>query len=563
MKIAPTTYLLIILGKIEEMKYLFFVFTFTIGFTSLGQKSTTPRLVVGIVVDQMCYEYLYRFYDKYSEGGFKRLMSGGTNCRNTLYNFIPTYTGPGHASIYTGTTPNNHGIVANDWYDRDTKREINCVEDSSVHSIGVVSDYGKFSPLNLKANTITDQLKLTYPDAKVVSISIKNRGAILPGGHLSDGSYWFDFNSGDFITSSFYTEKLPNWVNKFNEEKHVDKLMKGKWETYYPIDTYTESGEDNSPYEVLLPGKTQPIFPYDMDMMRNSIMKLTQFVHTPFANTFLTDFAIEAICSESLGKDDQSDILAISYSTPDIIGHAFGPYSKEIEDTYIRLDLELKRLLETLDEKIGKKEYTLFLTADHAVVPVPQQLVDKGLPGGYLFLDQYLPDLREQLISKFGADLIESHMNLNIYLNNNLIAMKELDQTEIKSFIMDEVAKWEGVKRVFDSKQLYNTSADDEWKDMVRKGYYPKKSGDIMYILKPGYLPKSTDIESSHKGTSHGSAYSYDTHVPLLWYGKRIPVVEDYTRLEITDITPTLAHLLNLQLPNAVTGKPIQRILCK
>lgn len=545
------------------MKYLIALVLIVFSATSFGQKSATPKLVVGIVVDQMCYEYLYRFYDKFSEGGFKRLMTDGTNCRNTQYNYIPTYTGPGHASIYTGTTPSNHGIVANDWYDRDTKREINCVEDSTVHSVGVVSNYGKFSPLNLKANTITDQLKLTYPDAKVVSMSIKNRGAILPGGHLSDGSYWFDFNSGDFITSSFYTDKLPEWVKKFNGEKHVDQLMKGKWETYYPIDTYTESGEDDSPYEVLLPGKTAPVFPYDMDAMRNSTMKFTQFVHTPFANTFLTDFALRAITSEELGTDEQADVLAISYSTPDIIGHAFGPYSKEIEDTYIRLDLELKRLLETLDEKIGKKEYTLFLTADHAVVPVPQQLVDKGLPGGYLFLDQHLPALREQLITAIGIDPIEAHENLNFYLDLDLIKEKGLDLTSVKAMIMDEVATWEGVKRVFDTKNLYSASIDDEWKDMVRKGYYPKESGDIMYILKPGYLPKSTDVESSHKGTSHGSAYSYDTHVPLLWYGKRIPAAEDFTPLEITDITPTLAHLLNLQLPNAVTGKPIKRILCK
>lgn len=545
------------------MKYLIALVLLVFSLTSFGQKSTTPKLVVGIVVDQMCYEYLYRFYDKFSDGGFKRLMNDGTNCRNTQYNYIPTYTGPGHASIYTGTTPSNHGIVANDWYDRDTKREINCVEDSTVHSVGVVSDYGKFSPLNLKANTVTDQLKLTYPEAKVVSMSIKNRGAILPGGHLSDGSYWFDFNSGDFITSSFYTDKLPDWVVEFNGEKNVDKLMKGKWETYYPIDTYTESGEDNSPYEVLLPGKTAPVFPYDLEAMRNSTMKFTQFVHTPFANTFLTDFALRAISSEELGSDDQADILAISYSTPDIIGHAFGPYSKEIEDTYIRLDLELKRLLETLDEKIGKKEYTLFLTADHAVVPVPQQLVDKGLPGGYLFLDQHLPALREKLTATFGIDPIEAHENLNFYLNLELIKEKGLDAASVKTVIMDEVEAWEGVKRVFDTKHLYSTSIDDEWKDMVRKGFYPKESGDIMYILKPGYLPKTTDVESSHKGTSHGSAYSYDTHVPLLWYGKRIPVAEDFTPIEITDITPTLVHLLNLQLPNAVTGKPIKRILCK
>lgn len=528
-----------------------------------GQKSETPKLVVGIVVDQMCYEYLYRFYDKFSEGGFKRLMNDGTNCRNTQYNYIPTYTGPGHASIYTGTTPSNHGIVANDWYDRDTKREINCVEDSTVTAVGVNTVYGKFSPLNLKANTITDQLKLTYPDAKVVSMSIKNRGAILPGGHLSDGSYWFDFNSGRFITSTFYTDKLPDWVALFNEENNVDKLLHGKWNTYYDIASYTESGPDDSPYEHLPLGKDKPVFPYDLDAIRVSATKYTQFVYTPFANTFLTDFAIRSIGSEELGKDSQADILAISYSTPDIIGHAFGPYSKEIEDTYIRLDLEIERLLKELDEKVGKKEYTLFLTADHAVVPVPQQLIDMGLPGGYLFLDQHLPGLREKLTKQFGFDPIEAHENLNFYLDLDMISKKNIDLNSVKKMIIDEVSSWEGVKRVFDTKDLYSASLDDEWKDMVRNGYYPKESGEIMYILKPGFLPKTSDVEDSHKGTSHGSAYSYDTHVPLLWYGKRIPATEIYSPIRITDITPTLSHLLNLQLPNAVTGEPILKILCK
>lgn len=528
-----------------------------------AQKSETPKLVVGIVVDQMCYEYLYRFYDKFSDGGFKKLMNDGANCRNTQYNYIPTYTGPGHASIYTGTTPSNHGIVANDWYDRDQKRGINCVTDSLVNTVGSNSDYGKFSPINLKANTITDQLKLTYPDAKVISVSIKNRGAILPGGHLSDGSYWYDFATGNFITSTFFNEQLPEWVNSFNGEKNVDRLLKGKWETYYPIDTYTESGPDDSPYEHLLAGKTSPVFPYDLDAMRTSTSKNELFVYTPFANTFLADFAIKAIEGESLGKDEQSDFLAISFSTPDIIGHAFGPYSKEIEDTYIRLDLELKKLLEVLDEKVGKKQYTLFLTADHAVVPVPQQLVDLKLPGGYLYLDEHLPSLKDKLSNEFGVDPIEAHENLNFYLDLELIRSKGLDLEKVKQLIIDEVSMWDGVKRVFDTKDLYSASLDDEWKDMVRKGYYPKESGDIMYILEPGYLPKSTDDEASHKGTSHGSAYSYDTHVPLLWYGKRIPNKEIFSPLKITDITPTLAHLLHLQLPNAVTGKPISKILCR
>ena len=238
------------------------VFTFFISMLG-AQQEKSPKLIIGIVVDQMCYDYLYRYYDRFGENGFKKLMNKGTNCRNTKYNYLPTYTGPGHASIYTGTTPDNHGIVANDWFDKTTRQSVNCVEDSLVTPIGTISGYGLFSPKNLKVNTITDQLKLTYPKAKVISMSIKNRGAILPGGHLSDGSYWYDFASGEFITSSFFASDLPNWVKLFNSEKHVANYMGKTWKTYYPIETYTASGPDDSPYERLLKGKSTPTFPYE------------------------------------------------------------------------------------------------------------------------------------------------------------------------------------------------------------------------------------------------------------------------------------------------------------
>ncbi|MBL1280923.1 MAG: alkaline phosphatase family protein [Fluviicola sp.] len=312
-------------------------------------------------------------------------MTDGTNCRNTQYNYIPTFTGPGHASIYTGTTPSNHGIVANDWFDREIDAVINCVADSNVTTVGSNSAYGYCSPKNLKTNTITDQLKMTYPNAKVISMSLKNRGAILPGGHLSDGSYWFDFSTGQFITSSFFKKELPKWVLDFNAQKQADNYLEKEWNTILDISEYTESGPDDSPYEHLLPDKTTPTFPYNLKEMTRGQANYDLFTYTPFANTFLTDFAIGSILEEGLGVDNQTDMLCVSYSTPDMVGHAFGPYSVEIEDIYIRLDLEIKRLIEELEKRVGKNEFMLFLTGDHAVVPVPQYLIDNKLPGGYFF----------------------------------------------------------------------------------------------------------------------------------------------------------------------------------
>lgn len=534
------------------------------GFISLcstAQTSGSPKLVVGIVVDQMCYEYLYRFRSKFGEDGFVKLMEQGTNCRNTHYNYVPTFTGPGHASIYTGTTPANHGIVANEWYDRNTGKPINCVTDSMVGTVGSSSTYGKYSPVNLKVNTITDQLRLTYPDARVISMSIKNRGAILPGGHLSNGSYWFDYTTGTMITSSFFREQLPDWVTEFNKRKYPEKACSMTWNTHFPIGDYTESGPDDRPYEHVLPGKTAPVFPYDLKAMTGGTPNYELFTYTPFSNTFLTDFAIAALDAEGLGKDAQTDMLCISYSTPDIAGHAFGPHSVEIEDMYIRLDMEIARLLKELEARVGKKQFTLFITADHAVVPVPQFLMDQQLPGGYVFLNAHLDALRSFSAEHFGADLIETEENLNIYLKRDLIREMKLDIREVSEVLAAEIQQWEGVKRVFTAEQLYGSGINDEWTDMVRRGFHHAESGDILCMLEPGYLPKSEDSELARKGTSHGSAFNYDTHVPLLWYGCRIPAQEVFRKVYITDIAATLAHLFNVQFPSALTGGPILEIL--
>lgn len=532
-------------------------------FGLFAQKSKSPKLIVGIVVDQMCYEYLYRYQDRFSKDGFVKLMNKGTHCRNTHYNYVPTFTGPGHASIYTGTTPNNHGIVGNDWYDRNSNKSINCVGDSSVSGVGTDSENGNCSPIHLKANTITDQLKLTYPNAKVISMSIKDRGAILPGGHLSNGSYWFDYTSGKFITSSFYTSKLPFWVEKFNEKKYPDSALNKTWNTYYPISTYTASEKDNSQYENILKGKTSPIFPYDFAQMSQGKKSYDLFTVSPFANTYLTDFAVQSIYNELLGQDNQTDMLCISYSTPDIAGHNFGPYSVEIEDMYIRLDLEIARLIKELENRVGKDEFVLFLTADHAVVPVPQYLTDKKLPGGYVFLNENILQLIDAVKFKFGADLILTEDNNNIYLDQEAIENLKLNSSDVEEYIASEIRKWEGIKEVYTRNELRLPSASSNWNEMISLGYHPKESGEVIFMLEPGYLTKNKDNEHARKGTSHGSAFNYDAHVPLIWYGKNIKKQEIFRNVNITDITPTLTHLLYLQKPNATTGEPIFEILTK
>lgn len=536
--------------------------SFMVQHFAFSQLSERPKLVVGIVVDQMCYDYLYRFEDNYSKKGLVLLRDKGLNCRNVNYNYVPTYTGPGHASIYTGTTPATHGIVANDWYDVSLARSINCVEDTSVRSVGTDSNEGQCSPHHLKVHTIADQLKLSIPGAKVVSASIKDRGAILPGGHLSDGTYWYDYATGNFITSTFFEQQLPNWVSNFNANGYPEEAMQGKWETYLPITCYSDADIDDSKYEHLLPGKEKPVFPYDLKMMleQSGASPYDVFTSTPFANTYLTDFAIEAIKNEDLGTDNTPDMLCVSYSTPDIIGHSFGPYSKEIEDTYVRLDRDIARLIAELEKSVGKKNFVIFLTADHAVVPVPQFLSDKGLPGGYFFLEPAMNELRTFSVSKFGADLIEEQDNLNIYLNSALLEQLKLDREEVATAFADKIRTWDEVKGAYTAKELRTTGHSDRWKSMVSKGYHKEESGDIIFILEAGYLPKTRLSETTHKGTSHGSAYSYDTHVPLLWYGSKIKGSSVARPMEIIDIAASLTHLLKLQQPSNIEGSPIHEL---
>jgi len=526
-----------------------------IAFASLGQQ---PKLVVGIVVDQMCYDYLYRFQPHFGKDGFNRFLNKGVNCRNTNYTYVPTYTGPGHASIYTGTTPSNHGIVANEWFDRLQNTPVNCVYDPSVVPVGnAASAYGKVSPYRLETMTITDQLKMTYPEAKVYSVSIKDRSAALPGGHMSDGSYWFDYSSGKFITSSYFMNSLPPWVNTFNAAKNADTYL-GDWELLHDPSLYSRK-EDNSPYELTIPGMQTPTFPYQFTQFAKG--KYNQFTITPFANTLLTDFASTLLVEEELAKGPSTDMLCISYSTPDIAGHTFGPYSLEVEDIYARLDIEIAKLFAALDKEVGKQNYLVFLTADHAVVPVPKQLMDNQLPGGYFDESTIMNAVRARLMKLYNHDLLRTETNHNIYLNRSLIDSLNLNLTVVQNEVAQIIRADTAVKTVITATQLDYGNYDDPWMEMISKGYTKERSGDVIFMLKPGYLSVVNNQLDSHKGTSHGSAFNYDTHVPLLWYGNHLKQNDLFKPIDITDISATLVHVLNIQRVGSMTGKPIIELL--
>jgi hypothetical protein len=315
------------------IRLLYFPFLFSLTTVFSQSANSKPKLVVGIVVDQMRQEYLYRYSPKFSNGGFNRLMNDGFMLRNAHYNYVPTVTGPGHASIYTGTTPSTHGVIANDWYDKDLKKNVNCIEDERQQAVGVEKAAGA-SPWRMLSSTITDELKIfTQKRAKVIGLSIKDRGAILPAGHAADGAYWFDGGSGKFISSTYYKPGLPMWLEKFNDLKLPDKYLYKTWNTLLSIDQYKESGPDDSPYETKLTGKDRPVFPYNLAELRKNYADFGLLTSTPFGNDLLTELTKAALDGENMGTDEITDFLCISYSPTDIICHAMGPNSIEVQDT--------------------------------------------------------------------------------------------------------------------------------------------------------------------------------------------------------------------------------------
>jgi predicted AlkP superfamily pyrophosphatase or phosphodiesterase len=523
-----------------------------------------PKLVVGIVVDQMRQEYLYRFEKKFGTGGFKRLMNQGFMLRNAHYNYVPTYTGPGHASIYTGATPAVHGIIGNDWHDKTTKKSVNCVGDDRFSVVGADKGNGDVSPWQMLSTTITDELEIfTQRKAKVVGLSIKDRGAVLPTGHTPDGAYWYDDGTGKFISSTYYKPGLPYWLEQFNGLNLPDKYLNGTWNTLLPIDQYKESGPDDTAYEEIMKGKTRPVFPYNLAELRKVNGNLGMLPDTPFGNDFLTEGAKAAIAGESLGADDITDFLSVSYSTPDYIGHSFGPNSIEVQDTYLRLDRNIEDLLNTLDKQVGAGNYTLFLTADHAVAEVPRNMMDWKIPGGYFDHVKMEKGLQEYLNQYFpGVKIIEEISNQQVFLDHTLFGgnpkTSGVDLLIATQLIARYLMSVEGVSNVYTESTIQEVPFNDGGeRGMVARGYHPKRSGDLAFTLESNWF-------SGHpQGSTHGSAYKYDTHVPVLFFGKGINIGVSDVYHPITDIAPTLSILMKIKFPSGCSGQPVAEAIKK
>ena len=512
----------------------------------------SPKLVVGIVVDQMKYQYLTKYWKHYSEGGFKRLINKGFNAKSNHYGYAQTSTGPGHTTVATGTHPGVHGIIGNSWFNKKTKKSVYCVDDMNYNTVGSSTDRGKKSPTNLLTTTLSDENRIaTNFIGKTIGVAIKDRGSILSSGHTANAAYWFDSKEGSFISSTYYLTSLPSWAQEFNDSRHIDSYLK-PWETYHDISKYIESGPDMNEYESNFSGEENPIFPHNFKIKNDKTGKpyYGSISSTPFGNSLVTDFSIKAIEGEKLGEDNITDFLLIDFSSTDYVGHQFGVNSKEVQDTYIRLDKEIERLLNYFDNKIGKNNYTLFLTADHGASDAPGFLKDNKIPINYFNSKKFKRHIEKALIKSFGSKyVIANNSNQQIFLNHEYIEKLNLNLESVKNRVIEIIQSFPGIDNVYSSNQILNEN-DDHFVTLIRNGFNKNISGDIVFTIMPNWV-------YYRKGSTHGRRFNHHTHVPLILFGNGIKKGSISRETDVIDIAPTIASVLGINSPNASTGKVI------
>ncbi|HET6256571.1 MAG TPA: alkaline phosphatase PafA [Puia sp.] len=520
-----------------------------------------PKLVVGIVVDQMRWDYLYRYADRYGEGGFKRLLRQGYSCDNTLINYLPAYTAAGHTCIFTGSVPAFSGISGNDWVEQGTGQRVYCTDDSTVLAVGAESPNskeGKMSPRNLLVSTITDELMMADNfRSRVVGVSLKDRAAILPAGHTATAAYWLADSSGHFITSNYYMSRLPAFVDSFNNQGPVKKYMSKPWNPLFPKGSYEQSDVDDEPYEGKFKGDSTPAFPHNLD----SSYRVTKssFRYTPYGNTLTLDFARACVEGYQLGQRDITDFLTINCASTDYVGHQFGINAMETEDTYLRLDRDLAAFFGYLDEKVGRGEYTVFLTADHGAAHAVGYSQNHDIPADYWSPGPVADSLNGVLARAFQVQkLVDTISNYQVTFSMKTIRDKKLDFNIIKKTAIEWLREQPGITYAIDMDKIGELPVAEPVRSMVMNGYYAKRSGSIQLILNAGWF------ETHGKtGTSHGTWNPYDTHIPLIFMGWGIRQGRSHEQFYMTDIAPTIAALLRIQMPNGCVGKPISEVLKK
>jgi predicted AlkP superfamily pyrophosphatase or phosphodiesterase len=535
-------------------------------FTSIAQQrrsaansASAPkhvRLVVGIVIDQFRYDYLTRFADQFGEGGFKRLLDGGAVFTNANYIHVPTYTACGHATFMSGSTPAMDGIIGNEWWDRESGKRITSVTDNKVKLVGGREGAAGMSPSRMLGSTIGDELKLASAgQSKVIGVSLKDRSAILPAGKRPNGAYWYDLNTGNLVSSTYYFNELPEWVKKFNAQMRPDRFFGKKWEKLLPEPAYQRSTADEMPYEKFSAGNK---FPYTITGGEEGPGPgfYTQFQYTPFANDYLVDFAKAAIESEQLGADDVTDLLTISFSSNDLVGHIYGPYSQEVQDITLRTDRSLAELFNYLDRKIGSDRFVVALTADHGVAPVPAHAKDYGL-GGIVDPKIVREAVQNALNKNFGEEKwILDYINGNYYFDEAAIERRKLNVEDVERVASQAVMKVPGIAECFTRSQILSGRLpQNKIARGVANGFHPQRNGNLVVVPQPFFFI------AEGVTTTHGTPYIYDTHVPVIFYGAGVAAGSYSSVSSPADIAPTLASMLKLEIPSNSVGQILREAI--
>lgn len=516
-----------------------------------------PRLIVGIVVEQLKYDQLEKFRDRLGEGGIRTLINEGTYFKNASFEYMLTQSAPGHATIATGAEPSFHGITSDSWYVPLKNELINCTKDNSVNPVGGSYESGLHSPVNLQASTFSDELSLsTNRKAKIFGVGISEKSAIFSGGHSANAAYWFDNTTGTWMTSSYYLSQLPGWVNDFNAMRYPDTYLNETWNLSRPQADYADCLADSNRFELGFAGVNY--FPYDMKKLRTkwkSVPKndFSLLRETPFSNTLTTNFAIKLIENEGLGNDDVTDYLSICYSATDYIGHRFGPSSVEMGDAIFRLDEEIKNLITYLNDKVGKKNILVYFTSAHGICEIPSVLETSRIPAGYFNQNQAIQLLRSYLNAVYGeGDWVKGYSERQVFLNRTLIEDARLSLDEVQKKVARFLVQFTGVSAAYPYSAF---EANDFGSGNLRRilnNFNPQRSGDVIVTLNPGWVEKSGD-----EVTNHNSPYEYDSHIPLVWYGWTINRSTVTRKINMTDIAATLSSLCRIPYPNACTGEPM------
>ncbi len=534
-------------------RYFLLISILSFSFLSgIAQKPTKPKLIVGIVVEQMRYDYLERYWDKLSNNGFKRLVRAGTQCKNAQYSYAFNHDAVGYATLATGAPPSQHGIIANSWYNRLLKKQEYCVDDEKARTIGSNSQMGNYAPNKLMAGTLGDALKMqSMGKSKVIGIAMKDCGAILSAGRTADGAYWLDSQSGMWISSSFYHSMLPAWVRNFNDRGSADIMLNKRWEPEFNLEYFKESLPDVNEFESGFFGYKKA-FPYDFSDLRKRTDDFSLLKSSPFGNTLTRDFAISSIINENLGKDDYTDLLTVGFSATGYLNQYFTPNSVETEDAFLKLDKDLAYLLSFLDQQVGKKNYLLYLTSNTGVIHSQGYLKKMRMANGMFNQHVATSLVRSYLKAIYGskAEWIKHYEELQLYLDHDAILKSGNKISDVQSHIAEFLVSFEGVATVYTGSTLHTTDFSTGIARKIKNSYNQKRSADLLIVLQPGWVQKD-------QTTDHNSAYNYDTHVPLFWFGWEIQPKTITTPLSMSDIAVTIATLLNIPKPNAATGKHI------